>query len=182
MCTLTTMTVKHRKSSRKRGGRRRGKHDDYEEEELVLAQPVNSKLPWMALETVPDEYYQDLKEDRPINQRYYIAKFLEWTDCQRRPVVKITESIGEAGNLHAESMRLLRTHDICTEAYEDENEEPTENVHESLKMFVKNINPKTKEWIIPRLELQKREDLRDKRIFTIDPITAKDLDDALSID
>ena len=27
-----------------------------------------------------------------------------------------------------------------------------------------------------------RKDLRKKRIFTIDPITAKDLDDALSID
>jgi len=49
-------------------------------------------------------------------------------------------------------------------------------------MFAKNIDPVTKEWIIPRTELQRRLDLRDMRIFTIDPITAKDLDDALSID
>ena len=92
------------------------------------------------------------------------------------------ESIGEAGNLDAESMRLLRTYDICTEAYEDENDEPTSNVDECLKIFAKDIDPKTKEWIIPQAEIDKRVDLRTKRIFTIDPLTAKDLDDALSID
>ena len=49
-------------------------------------------------------------------------------------------------------------------------------------MFSKDIDPVTKEWIIPQSEIDKRLDLREKRIFTIDPITAKDLDDALSID
>lgn len=39
-----------------------------------------------------------------------------------------------------------------------------------------------KEWQIPPEETKKRVDLRSKRIFTIDPITAKDLDDALSVD
>ena len=36
--------------------------------------------------------------------------------------------------------------------------------------------------MIPESELKKRLDLREKRIFTIDPLTAKDLDDALSIE
>ena len=94
---------------------------------------------------------------------------------------QITESIGEAGNLDAESMRLLRMYDICTEAYENEESEPTASVHECLKMFSKDIDPETKEWIIPSEEISKRLDLRDTRIFTIDPLTAKDLDDALSI-
>ena len=49
-------------------------------------------------------------------------------------------------------------------------------------MFSKDIDPETKEWVIPQSEIDKRLDLRQKRIFTIDPITAKDLDDALSID
>jgi exoribonuclease R len=49
-------------------------------------------------------------------------------------------------------------------------------------MFSKDIDPKSKEWIIPAEEISKRLDLREKRIFTIDPITAKDLDDALSVD
>jgi len=53
----------------------------------------------------------------------------------------VLECIGEAGNLEAENMRLLRQFDICTEAYELENQEPTENVHECLKAFSQNIDP-----------------------------------------
>jgi exoribonuclease R len=78
-------------------------------------------------------------------------------------------------------MRLLRMYDICNEAYENEECEPTESVHECLKVFSKDIDPTTKEWIIPEEEIKKRLDLRETRIFTIDPLTAKDLDDALSI-
>lgn len=48
-------------------------------------------------------------------------------------------------------------------------------------MFSKDIDPVSKEWIIPEEEIAQRIDLRETRIFTIDPITAKDLDDALSI-
>lgn len=36
-------------------------------------------------------------------------------------------------------------------------------------------------WSIPDTEIPKRRDLRNERIFTIDPVTAKDLDDALHI-
>ena len=54
-------------------------------------------------------------------------------------------------------------------------------MHECLRLFSKDIDPKTKEWVIPEAEIKQRLDLRDTRIFTIDPITAKDLDDALSI-
>jgi VacB/RNase II family 3'-5' exoribonuclease len=136
----------------------------------------------MQLTQEPEEYKQDLDAGRKIGHRYYVAKFLEWTETQRRAQVKITESIGEAGNLEAESMRLLRTHDICTEAYENEDQEPTENVHECLRHFSQDIDPETKEWVIPESEIAKRLDLRNTRIFTIDPITAKDLDDALSVE
>jgi exoribonuclease R len=73
-------------------------------------------------------------------------------------------------------------HSICTDNYENEKDEPTSNVHECLKPFASNIDPATNEWIIPESEIKKRLDLRKKRIFTIDPITAKDLDDALSIE
>lgn len=36
-------------------------------------------------------------------------------------------------------------------------------------------------WSIPQKEFEKRKDLRDYRIFTIDPTSARDLDDALHI-
>ena len=40
--------------------------------------------------------------------------------------------------------------------------------------------PQTLPWNIPEEELTSRRDLRDLCIFTIDPATARDLDDALS--
>lgn len=51
-----------------------------------------------------------------------------------------------------------------------------------MRNFTSNIDPISNEWTIPEQEMKKRLDLRQKRIFTIDPITAQDLDDALSID
>jgi DIS3-like exonuclease 2 len=55
-------------------------------------------------------------------------------------------------------------------------------VHEDLKVFNKNIDDANGEWKIPEEEIKQRLDLRKMRIFTIDPLTAKDLDDALSIE
>mmetsp|Transcript_16731 Transcript_16731/g.11879 ORF Transcript_16731/g.11879 Transcript_16731/m.11879 type:complete len:84 (-) Transcript_16731:1597-1848(-) len=79
-------------------------------------------------------------------------------------------------------MRLLKMHDIYADSYEAEGSSMTAAVDESLKVFTKDIDPDTKEWKIPESEIQKRLDLRKKRIFTIDPKTAKDLDDALSVE
>jgi DIS3-like exonuclease 2 len=98
-------------------------------------------------------------------------------------VCRITEHIGEAGNLSAESLRILKMHDIWSDEYEAEGQKlVSDKVHESLRVFTKNIDPVTGEWKIPEEEIKLRRDLRSKRIFTIDPLTAKDLDDALSID
>ena len=36
-------------------------------------------------------------------------------------------------------------------------------------------------WVISDEEIRKRQDLREERIFSIDPATARDLDDALSV-
>ena len=57
-------------------------------------------------------------------------------------------------------MRLLKMYDVCCESYENEEQEPTESVHESLRMFSDDIDPDTKEWIIPKSEIEKRLDLR----------------------
>lgn len=102
-------------------------------------------------------------------------------------------SIGEAGDLEAESMRLLRTFDIYTDPYEKEapahlsqfkayEQAYSGPILESLQPYINQLDPEACEWPIPESEIAKRLDLRNKRVFTIDPITAKDLDDALSIE
>lgn len=90
-------------------------------------------------------------------------------------------------------MRLLRTFDIYTDPYENASyslqsqgkayeQAYSGPILESLQPYISSLDPETGEWPIPEDELAKRLDLRNKRVFTIDPITAKDLDDALSIE
>lgn len=119
---------------------------------------------------------------RKPKDRYYIAKFESWNVGFIRPMCRITDHIGEAGDLRAESLRILKMNDVWTDEYEAEGQKISEKVTDSLKVFTKDLDPKTQEWVIPEEEIKLRLDLRKKRIFTIDPLTAKDLDDALSID
>ena len=51
-----------------------------------------------------------------------------------------------------------------------------------MKIFEDRINKETKEWAIPEEEIKQWVDLRNWRIWTCDPITAKDLDDSLSLE
>lgn len=59
-----------------------------------------------------------------------------------------------------------------------DDSEFSEEVLASLQQFSPSDGSS---WVIPEEEIRKRRDLRDKRIFTIDPPTARDLDDALHI-
>mmetsp|Transcript_19524 Transcript_19524/g.30002 ORF Transcript_19524/g.30002 Transcript_19524/m.30002 type:complete len:347 (+) Transcript_19524:3159-4199(+) len=154
---------------------------DHNQNQLYAA-PLNPKMPWFVVDQEPADFTADKKEQRNPSHRYYIIKFGEWQPNQKRPQSTVIESIGEAGNLEAESLRLLKQYDICTDMYEDQNEQLMSHVHEDLKVFSKDINLETNEWKIPEKEIRSRLDLRDKRVFSIDPITAKDLDDALSIE
>lgn len=131
---------------------------------------------------MPDEFINDVKSNKKISQRYYIVKIDSWEIGSIRPNCNVLKSIGEAGNLDAESLRILKMHDIWSDEYETEGQPINVKVSESLRIFTKDIDPISGEWKIPAEEIKARIDLRQKRIFTIDPITAKDLDDALSIE
>ena len=148
----------------------------------IYAVPISKKLPWMSISNVPQELIDDVQAGKKPQNRYYIAKFESWNVGFIRPICQIIHHIGEAGNLQAESLRILKMHDIWSDEYEAEGQKLNEKVHESLRVFTRDIDELTNEWRIPQEEISKRRDLRNKRIFTIDPITAKDLDDALSID
>lgn len=144
--------------------------------------PISKKLPWMTLTNIPPELISDIQQGKKPKDRYYLAKFESWNVGFIRPMCKITDNIGEAGDLKAESLRILKMHDIWSDEYEAEGQKINEKVTDSLKVFTKDIHPQSAEWVIPEEEIKQRLDLRKKRIFTIDPLTAKDLDDALSID
>lgn len=74
----------------------------------------------MNMSEVPKEYLEDIKNGKKPSQRYYIAKYLKWDTTDLRPSCQIIRSIGEAGNLEAESLRILKSLDIYSEDYENQ--------------------------------------------------------------
>jgi hypothetical protein len=67
-----------------------------------------------------------MADKRNVKDRYYLIKIKEWNLKDLRPVCEIVSCIGEAGNLEAESLRLLKMHDICTDSYEVQTTEELE--------------------------------------------------------
>jgi len=86
----------------------------------IYAVPVSKKLPWMNLTNIPPEFIDDIKNQRKPQNRYYIARFESWNVGFIRPVCKITGYVGEAGDLNAESLRILKLHDVWCDEYETE--------------------------------------------------------------
>lgn len=57
---------------------------------------------------------------RKPKDRYYLARFESWNVGFIRPMCRITDHIGEAGDLRAESLRILKMNDVWTDEYEAE--------------------------------------------------------------
>lgn len=94
-----------------------------------------------------------------------IFELVDWVHPRSLPEAKITDVLGKGDSNEAMMLSILAENQIKApfpEEVEDYAEEiPTE---------------------IPQKEYERRLDLRDKQVFTIDPEDAKDFDDALSID
>lgn len=90
--------------------------------------------------------------------------------------------LGAAGAIYPETIALLKANGV------DHGDFPS-SILRNLERFLPTVeeeidagaNVRGSRWRIPQEEIRRRRDLRDKRIFTIDPTGARDLDDALSV-
>lgn len=85
-------------------------------------------------------------------------------ELQKLPAGNITEILGKAGDPDVEILSVIKQYDLPLSF-------PEEVIFE-----LKNINEE-----IPESELEIRNDLRDLLTITIDPASAKDFDDAISL-
>lgn len=89
---------------------------------------------------------------------------IEWKSNLLNPEGVITEILGKAGSYDAEIAALAKEFNLSYK-FPDKVLKEADNISEE----------------IPEDEIKKRLDLRDELIFTIDPETAKDFDDAVSV-
>jgi ribonuclease R/exosome complex exonuclease DIS3/RRP44 len=94
-----------------------------------------------------------------------LVKLLEWKKQDLSPIGKIVKVFGEPGEHHTELNSIIAKNEIAID-FSQEVKEYTELISE----------------IIENKEIKQRKDFREKITFTIDPVDAKDFDDALSFE
>ncbi len=120
----------------------------------------------------PDDYriHRDIYIDKmnlknaKENDKVIVGK-IEWEKSMLNPEGVIIEVLGEEGSPDTELASIAREFNLP-------NKFPAKVLKET----------KAIELVISQQELQNRLDLREENIFTIDPLDAKDFDDALSVE
>ncbi len=93
-----------------------------------------------------------------------IAKLLDWPDQAKNPFGNIIQVLGKPGNNEVEMQSILAANDFPL------------SFPKHVEKEASKING-----IISKEEIKKRRDFRKVTTFTIDPLDAKDFDDALSL-
>ncbi|TMW52780.1 hypothetical protein DOY81_002114 [Sarcophaga bullata] len=128
--------------------------------------PHDMRVPMVYIpkESCKDHVESANKED--ICGMLYVARVLE-TDTNGHCVGELVQPVGKVGNLQDEIKAILLHNGL-------KDIKPYEQ--KFYEMYEGPMPPPTEE------DLKNREDLRKKCIFTIDPLTARDLDDAVSVE
>lgn len=113
------------------------------------------------LNTCPDDF--EARFEDHYKNVCFMVKFLKWRESSYLPLGSVTKVLGTAGEINTENFVIINKHNIDDSEFEAD--------------IIDGIQDK---FIVEEEELKVRRDLRSWRIFTIDPATAKDLDDALS--
>jgi len=112
-----------------------------------------------------DIYIPSKHLNRALDGDKVVVGNIDWESAQLNPEGKIKEVLGKAGSYDAEIASIAREFGI--------RHKFSANVLKEAEKISKTIDDE---------EIKRRVDLRDKNVFTIDPKTAKDFDDAVSVE
>ena len=96
----------------------------------------------------------------------FVARIVKW-DQVNAALGTLEGSLGKNSDIKVRTEGLLIENNIDYSEFESDVLKDLPSNHES--------------WTIPPAELKRRRDFRKECVFTIDPLTARDLDDALSV-
>eukprot|EP00850_Spirogloea_muscicola_P014999 SM000111S18822 [mRNA] locus=s111:296390:301205:- [translate_table: standard] len=131
--------------------------------------PADMRLPKLnvCLARLPEDLYDRLQGgDTSLSQTLFAASVDTWSRFSSIPQAVVKHALGQAGEIEAESAAIVYQHKIHSVDFPS--------------AVLACLPPKA--WHISNEEVARRKDLRHLRIFTIDPPTARDLDDALSVE
>lgn len=119
--------------------------------------------------TVDQHIFNTLAEQADtVSRQIYIAKYTAWNESDAYPTLLIERVLGLAGDIDSETNAILALNGITYDIHDF-----PDDVNNDIAMY--------KNWSITDNDVKSRRDYRQTRIFTIDPITARDLDDSLHI-
>lgn len=137
--------------------------------EFVMLTPTDPKFSKMVvpLKSLPDCIRNRLEAaDATVEMDLVAARIVDWVEENNVPEAQVMHSFGRGGEIEAQIAAILFENAIDASEFSPE---------------VLSCLPRVP-WEIPQEEFEFRRDLRDLCIFTIDPSTATDLDDALSVE
>ncbi|KAL6104148.1 dis3l2 [Pungitius sinensis] len=131
---------------------------------FAMFSPVDHRVPRInvLLADCPEDF-----SSRPgdYTNTLFICRITNWAADSNFAEGQLAKTLGQAGEIEPETEGILIEYEVDFSEFSD---------------GVLNCLPKNLPWTIPAEEMSKRRDLRKECIFTIDPSTARDLDDALS--
>lgn len=134
------------------------------DKDFAMFSPVDHRVPRINV-PLPDCPHDFSTRPDDYTNTLFICRIVDWPIDSNFAQGLLAKSLGQAGEIEPETEGLLIEYEIDFSDFTDE---------------VLDCLPKNLPWTIPPEEMQRRRDLRKECIFTIDPATARDLDDALS--
>ncbi|CAO3650181.1 unnamed protein product [Cunninghamella blakesleeana] len=137
---------------------------NYNHVKLVWFKPTDKRAPFIAIPVsqAPEDF---LKNEAKYKDEIFVGQYVRWPIDSQYPFGKLVRELGPIGDMNVEAQSILADSNIYDGSFSNK----------ALKCLP------TTPWKIPKKEYEIRRDLRDHRVFSIDPETAKDLDDALHV-
>ncbi|KAL4566218.1 hypothetical protein LXL04_030330 [Taraxacum kok-saghyz] len=136
----------------------------------IQLMPTDPKFPKMIVpvKTLPTTITKRLDDsDLTLETDLIAAQIIEWSEDSDTPFAHILHVFGRGGHVDPQISAILFQNSVISSDF----------TPEAISCIPPNLS-----WRIPDDEIKRRKDLRNLCTFTIDPATASDLDDALSVE
>uniref|UniRef100_A0A1J3D6C6 DIS3-like exonuclease 2 n=1 Tax=Noccaea caerulescens TaxID=107243 RepID=A0A1J3D6C6_NOCCA len=138
------------------------------DDEYIQLMPADPRFPKLIVpfHALPGSIRARLESmDPTLEAELVAAQIVDWGEGSPFPLAHVTHMFGRGSELEPQLSAILYQNSVCDSEFSPG----------SLACL-----PRAP-WEVPEEEVQRRKDLRDLCVFTIDPSTASDLDDALSV-